>query len=102
MHHGGVAAVTARRGEEEPAAAGHAWPAAGVYQPVAAALAPAAKAPAQPILVGSSSSRHCREDRHDVEAQHQEDARAARHHAWRGHPTHSVMVSWRSPMPFIA
>jgi hypothetical protein len=77
VHLGGVVAATASRGEAEPVAACHA-------QPAAVAPAPAARAPAQPISIGSSSSWHHCEERREVEAQHQEDAWAARHHAHTG------------------
>jgi hypothetical protein len=90
VHLGGVAAATARRGKVEPAAASYAQP-ADAHQPAAVAPAPAARALPQAILVGSSSSRHHRELRHNIEAQRQEDARAARHHA---HP--GADPTWRS------
>jgi hypothetical protein len=48
------------------------------------ALVPATGAPTQPILVGSSSSRHRREEHHDAEAPRQEDAQATRRRAHVG------------------
>jgi hypothetical protein len=55
-----------------------------VCQAVAVAPAPAAEAPTQPISFSSPSSRHRREEHHDVDAQRQEDAQAACLHARMG------------------
>jgi hypothetical protein len=84
VHLGGVAAATRRRGEVEPSTAGYARPAADAHQPAVATPVPAVRALPQPILVGSSSSRHRREERRNIEAQRQEDARAARRPARAG------------------
>jgi hypothetical protein len=84
VHLGGVAAATARRGEVGPAVAGYARPAADAHQPAVAALALAASALPQLIWVRSSSSWHSREECHNIEAQRQEDARAACRHARPG------------------
>jgi hypothetical protein len=59
----------------------HAQPTTDVHWPVAAGPAPPARALVLPILVGLSSSQRRREERLDVEAQHQEDARTICHHA---------------------
>jgi hypothetical protein len=59
-------------------------PAAGVLQPIAAALALAARALTQSISIGLSSSRHCLEEHRDVEARRQEDALAACRRACAG------------------
>jgi hypothetical protein len=69
MQQGGAAIVTARHGEVENVAVGHARPQAIMRQPAAVDLAPAAGAPAQLILVVLSSSRLRREERHNVKAQ---------------------------------